>query len=93
MGSSIAGSSTRSAGRGYPQDVVEAYGQDMPYIQPGDMTVIAAPVDFVGVNYYFRNIIRSEAVPERKRAAHPLPERQSIPTWAGKCAPRGCMSC
>ena len=60
------------AGRGYPQDVVEAYGQDMPYIQPGDMTVIAAPVDFVGVNYYFRNIIRSEAVPEHENAPRTL---------------------
>jgi beta-glucosidase len=60
------------AGRGYPQDVVEAYGQDMQYIQPGDMTAIAAPVDFVGVNYYSRNIIRSEAVPEHENAPRTL---------------------
>jgi beta-glucosidase len=52
------------AGRGYPDDVVETYEQEMACVQPGDLAAIAAPVDFVGVNYYFRNIIRSETVPE-----------------------------
>jgi beta-glucosidase len=53
-------------GRGYPQDMVNSYGNPMKFIQPGDMDVIAAPVDFVGVNYYTRNIMRSEKVSEKE---------------------------
>jgi beta-glucosidase len=52
------------SGRGYPQDMIEDYRQEMPYVQAGDLAVIAAPMDFLGVNYYMRNIARSEAIPE-----------------------------
>ena len=51
-------------GRDYPQDIVRYYGRPMDFIQPGDMPTIAAPLDFLGVNYYSRNIVRSEDVPE-----------------------------
>ena len=50
--------------RGYPQDMIEDYRQEMPYVQAGDLAAIAAPMDFLGVNYYMRNIARSEAIPE-----------------------------
>jgi beta-glucosidase len=40
------------AGRGYPQDMVELYGSAVPDILPDDMQIIAAPIDFLGVNYY-----------------------------------------
>ncbi|MBN1311130.1 MAG: beta-glucosidase [Anaerolineae bacterium] len=52
------------AGRGLPPDIVELYDRPMRFIQPGDMNTIATPVDFLGVNYYERRIIRSSAVPE-----------------------------
>ena len=55
------------AGRGYPEEAIEAFGQEMPYVQAGDLAAIAAPLDFVGVNYYMRNIIRSEAIPESQK--------------------------
>lgn len=51
-------------GRGYPQDMVNSYGIDMDFVQHGDMDVISVPVDFLGVNYYTRNIVRSTAVGE-----------------------------
>jgi len=38
-------------GRGYPAPYLTARGAAMP-VQPGDLETIAAPVDFVGVNYY-----------------------------------------
>ncbi len=44
------------AGRGYPQAAWEEYGQDVPQIEPGDMETIAAPIDFLGVNYYTRQV-------------------------------------
>ena len=39
----------------YPQDVIEHLGADAPPVQPGDLTAIAQPNDFLGVNYYTRN--------------------------------------
>jgi beta-glucosidase len=40
------------AGRGYPQDMIELYGPAAPEILGEDMEIIAAPIDFLGVNYY-----------------------------------------
>jgi beta-glucosidase len=39
-------------GRGYPQDAWDDYGDDVPTIEADDMEAIAAPLDFLGVNYY-----------------------------------------
>ncbi|TWD74880.1 beta-glucosidase [Kribbella amoyensis] len=46
-------------GRGFPVDMVETYGVELPE-QPGDLEIIAAPTDFVGLNYYFRQIVRAD---------------------------------
>ncbi|MGC4939477.1 GH1 family beta-glucosidase [Kribbella sp. DT2] len=52
-----------TAGRGFPADMVETYGVELPE-QPGDLDIIAAPTDFIGLNYYFRQIIKAdESVP------------------------------
>jgi len=48
-------------GRGYPQGFVERFGTALP-IEEGDMEVIAAPIDFIGVNYYNEEAVR--AVPQ-----------------------------
>ena len=45
----------------------------MQYVQAGDLSAIAAPMDFVGVNYYMRNIIRSEAIPESRNEPRTSP--------------------
>ncbi|MEV6662035.1 GH1 family beta-glucosidase [Streptomyces nigra] len=39
-------------GRGFPSDMVEIYGVELPQ-QPGDLETIAAPLDWLGLNYYF----------------------------------------
>jgi beta-glucosidase len=50
-------------GRGFPADMIETYGVELPE-QPGDAEIIAAPTDFVGLNYYFRQLIKAdESVP------------------------------
>ncbi len=46
-------------GRGYPQDMVEEYGVELP-VQPGDLETIAAPLDWLGLNYYFRQIVTAD---------------------------------
>lgn len=51
-------------GRGYPADMVEYFSSlgglpnGMDFVQGDDMKVIAAPTDFVGLNYYGRNLHR-----------------------------------
>ncbi|WP_441247662.1 GH1 family beta-glucosidase [Kitasatospora sp. McL0602] len=46
-------------GRGYPEDMVELYGVDLP-VRDGDQELIAAPLDWLGVNYYFRQIVTDD---------------------------------
>ncbi|MEW6420710.1 MAG: GH1 family beta-glucosidase [Deinococcota bacterium] len=41
----------------YPQDVWEACGADVPEVREGDFRLIAAPLDFLGVNYYSRGVL------------------------------------
>lgn len=50
-------------GRGYPHDLEAWYGADGPAIAPGDLEAIAAPVDFLGVNYYTRRLIAHDPTP------------------------------
>ncbi|HEX6385819.1 MAG TPA: GH1 family beta-glucosidase [Anaerolineae bacterium] len=51
-------------GRHYPADMVAGYNSHfddgMDFIRVDDMTVIAAPTDFLGVNYYTRAVVRDE---------------------------------
>ncbi|CAM5243493.1 Beta-glucosidase OS=Streptomyces alboniger OX=132473 GN=CP975_12580 PE=3 SV=1 [Streptomyces alboniger] len=39
-------------GRGFPADMREVYGVELPE-RPGDAETIAAPLDWLGLNYYF----------------------------------------
>ena len=48
-------------GLGYPADMVELYGKHMPRVEPGDLALIAQPIDVVGVNYYERSIVAHES--------------------------------
>ena len=38
----------------YPAEVLAELGADAPVVQPGDMEIIATPMDYLGVNYYSR---------------------------------------
>jgi beta-glucosidase len=45
----------------YPEDMVALYEPlGLPQAQPGDMATIAAPLDFLGINYYNRAVIRHD---------------------------------
>ncbi|MBN1265651.1 MAG: beta-glucosidase [Anaerolineales bacterium] len=54
------------SGRGYPQDVVQQYGKPLDFIQIGDMDTIAVPLDYLGINYYTRLIVRSQEIPDHQ---------------------------
>lgn len=49
----------------YPEDLLEEYGKNGPQIKDGDLKTINAPLDFLGVNYYFRNLVGSNGVVKR----------------------------
>jgi beta-glucosidase len=55
-------------GRGYPADVCAHLGRDMPHVLDGDLEAIAAPMDFLGVNYYSRVVVGAAPGPDRVRA-------------------------
>jgi len=45
----------------YPGDVFSYYeerGVDLSFVRDGDLQRISAPLDFLGINYYFRNTVR-----------------------------------
>lgn len=44
-------------GKGYPSDVLKVLGNLAPKILEGDLKTIAEPTDFLGVNYYFPEIV------------------------------------
>ena len=44
-------------GRGYPQDIVELLGANAPHMEADDLAIMATPTDFLGVNYYFPEIV------------------------------------
>jgi beta-glucosidase len=47
-------------GRGYPDDMVEHFGSEGPPVQDGDLETIATPTDFLGANYYFRQVVSED---------------------------------
>ncbi|WP_084961099.1 GH1 family beta-glucosidase [Thermoactinospora rubra] len=46
-------------GRGFPEDMREVYGVDLPE-RPGDLDVIAQPLDWLGLNYYFPAVVADD---------------------------------
>ena len=69
------------AARGYPGDIVQHYARPMDFVQAGDMEAMAVPLDFLGVNFYSRIVVRSKQVPEADnapRTVFPSPERTEM---------------
>ncbi|MEV8097484.1 GH1 family beta-glucosidase [Kitasatospora sp. NPDC085879] len=57
-------------GRGYPEDMVKLYGVELP-VRDGDMELISAPLDWIGLNYYFRQFVQDDptgSVPQFRQA-------------------------
>ncbi len=48
------------AGRPYPADVVEAQGLVLDMVESGDAKTISAPIDFLGLNNYSREMVKHE---------------------------------
>jgi len=73
-------------GRGYPVDILRDYETDgrLPphwhaLVRDDDLTTIAAATDFLGINYYRREIVRSKTLSEELNSpptVHPPPHDQ-----------------
>ena len=67
-------------GRGYPADVVEdfekvnALPHGLDFVREGDMKAIAVPTDFIGLNYYSRNISRAAEKDNDPQIFFPQPQ-------------------
>jgi beta-glucosidase len=48
--------------------MVEEFGADVPEVLPGDMQIISAPIDLLGVNTYSRALVQAD--PETGRPIH-----------------------
>ena len=48
----------------YPPDVLARFEREAPPVEDGDLAIIAAPLDFLGVNNYSRTIVRAGPTPE-----------------------------
>ena len=66
----------------YPADAVadriaagHLEGPDLPFVQDGDMAAISTPLDFLGLNYYSRNVMK--AGPDGKPQAVAAPAEKS----------------
>jgi len=62
-------------GRQYPADMLADYTRASyvpsagpAWLRDGDLEAIAVPTDFLGINYYTREVLRSSAVPEEQNA-------------------------
>ena len=77
-------------GRGYPSDKVEdftkigALSNGLDFVQAGDMETIATPTDFMGLNYYSRNVYRADGAdndPQLVFAQPRMPEHWTEMGW------------
>lgn len=46
-------------GRDYPEDLWTYYGDTVPEMEADDMEIISTPTDFLGINYYHNQFVRS----------------------------------
>jgi beta-glucosidase len=69
----------------YPEDVVafhELQGRlprGLHFVRPGDLSEISTPLDFLGLNYYSRSVVRSSMVPDAENQPRTIP----VPDPAG----------
>ncbi len=71
------------AGRGYPEDVWQLCAKERPLAQEGDMHIIATPLDFLGVNYYFPEAIAhcAERLPFQAQVVHRANRERTAFNW------------
>ncbi len=65
----------------YPDDMLEIfrpYVQDYSFLKPGDLETIAEPMDFLGVNYYSRDVVYDHPADTFLRVGHVPPPADRV---------------
>jgi beta-glucosidase len=44
----------------YPDELAEIFGRDWPRFSEDDLKLIQEPIDFLGINYYTRSVVRND---------------------------------
>lgn len=72
----------------YPADAVadrvargQLPGSDLTFVHEGDLETIAAPLDFLGINYYSRNVMRAGADGSPEAVPQAPPEQLTDMGW------------
>ena len=76
-------------GRGYPAEPMQMMGANAPAIATGDLAAIAAPTDFLGVNYYFPEVVKDDAQGGFLRTSVALPQGRERTDFGWEVAPDG----
>lgn len=72
-------------GRGYPSDMVGHFTKlgalpaGLDFVKESDMEIISVPTDFIGVNYYNRNVHRVNDPENEKQLVFPKPK--TLENW------------
>jgi len=66
----------------YPEELEEIFGEAWPNWPASDLADIAQPVDFIGINYYTRNVVRHDPAQWPLRATA-VPQKMSAHTETG----------
>lgn len=66
----------------YPEDGLRAFGAAAPKVQPGDMELIAQPLDFCGLNIYQGRGVRADSDGRPVAAPFPLGYAKTSFNWA-----------
>jgi beta-glucosidase len=56
----------------YPEDVLAHLGDDAPAVADGDLDIISQPLDFLGINYYTRNVAVTGQEKVESRPSRPV---------------------
>ncbi|MGB8224333.1 MAG: GH1 family beta-glucosidase [Polyangiales bacterium] len=81
----------------YPEDVIEYHEREgrlpdgMDFVKPGDLEEINTPIDFLGVNYYSRAVVRSARIPEAENEPRtiPVPDPAELTDMGWEVCPEG----
>ncbi|MFN8446173.1 MAG: GH1 family beta-glucosidase [Caldilineaceae bacterium] len=82
-------------GRHYPADMVADYmvmghlPNGLDFIEDGDMAAIAVRTDFLGVNYYTREVIRHPQAPDNLPQSHFPPSKEELTEMGWEVYPEG----
>ena len=68
-------------GRGYPERHLSAFPEVSMPVEPGDLELIGAPLDFLGLNYYTEPVVAFDASAPEKFAAVPDYQPRTAMDW------------